>query len=60
MVAVGNTRIRCSEFNFYNDTEAAYIVLENMKCPITMLPWEACTSQDKRIAMVNKNNIIRF
>lgn len=38
---VGNTT--CSaEFNFYTDPEAAYIVLESLKCPIFILPWETC------------------
>ncbi|CAH0558070.1 unnamed protein product [Brassicogethes aeneus] len=31
-----------SEFNFYFDPEAVQIVLECMKCPINILPWEAC------------------
>ncbi|XP_023026570.1 nucleoside hydrolase [Leptinotarsa decemlineata] len=38
---VGN--ISCAaEYNFYVDPEAAYIVLECMKCPIFILPWETC------------------
>ncbi|XP_056629569.1 nucleoside hydrolase-like [Diorhabda sublineata] len=33
----------CSaEFNFYTDPEAAYIVLESLKCPIFIFPWETC------------------
>lgn len=44
-----------SEFNFYSDPEAAQIVLEKAKTPITILPWETCidgeygTSWDWRI-----------
>lgn len=49
--AVGNTRRRCAEFNFFVDTEAAFIVLENMPCPITILPWEACSMENLRISM---------
>ncbi|CAG9864606.1 unnamed protein product, partial [Phyllotreta striolata] len=38
---VGN--VSCAaEFNFHYDPEAAYIVLENLKCPIYIFPWEAC------------------
>nr|CAD7202038.1 unnamed protein product [Timema douglasi] len=29
-----------AEFNFYCDPEAAHICLHNMKCPITIFPWE--------------------
>lgn len=39
--AVGNTSTRCAEFNFYIDTEAAHIVFNSLKCPITLLPWES-------------------
>ncbi|XP_062569200.1 nucleoside hydrolase-like isoform X1 [Saccostrea cucullata] len=34
-----------SEFNFGSDPEAAYIVLHEMKCPITIVPLELCLSQ---------------
>ncbi|XP_053381426.1 inosine-uridine preferring nucleoside hydrolase-like [Mercenaria mercenaria] len=30
------------EFNFYFDPEAAYVVLNQLKCPITIMPWETC------------------
>jgi hypothetical protein len=30
-----------AEFNFYCDPEAAYITVHNMKCPITIFPYEA-------------------
>jgi inosine-uridine nucleoside N-ribohydrolase len=30
-----------AEFNFYCDPEAAYVTVHNMKCPITVFPWEA-------------------
>lgn len=49
--AVGNTRQRCAEFNFFVDTEAAFVVLDSMKCPITILPWEACTEENLCIPM---------
>ncbi|XP_072383356.1 pyrimidine-specific ribonucleoside hydrolase RihA-like [Diabrotica undecimpunctata] len=38
---VGNVS-RAAEFNFHVDPEAAYIALENLKCPIYVLPWETC------------------
>jgi len=33
-----------SEYNFYKDPEAAHIVLEEIKSPITIVPWEAYLS----------------
>lgn len=40
-LGVGNTT-KAAEFNFYLDSEAVSIVLETLKCPITILTWEAC------------------
>ncbi|PSN30983.1 hypothetical protein C0J52_26845 [Blattella germanica] len=37
---VGNITA-AAEFNFYCDPEAAFITIHNMKCPITIFPWEA-------------------
>jgi len=37
---MGNAAHR-AEFNFSCDPEAAHIVIQNMKCPITIFPWEA-------------------
>ena len=31
-----------AEFNFHSDPEAAYIVLENTKCPTVIACWELC------------------
>lgn len=31
-----------AEFNFYFDPEAAYVVLNELCCPITIVPWETC------------------
>lgn len=31
-----------AEFNFYSDPEAAYVVLNQLKSPITMVTWETC------------------
>ncbi|KAL4219576.1 hypothetical protein ACF0H5_022150 [Mactra antiquata] len=31
-----------AEFNFYADPEAAYVVLNQLKSPITMVTWETC------------------
>ncbi|XP_064616443.1 nucleoside hydrolase-like isoform X2 [Liolophura sinensis] len=40
---IGNSSIS-AEFNFYNDPEAAHIVLSELKCtrPITLVCWEVC------------------
>lgn len=40
--AIGNTIRPTVEFNFFVDPDAAYIVLNNIQRPITILPWEAC------------------
>lgn len=50
-LAVGN-QSRCAEFNFFADPEAAYIVLNTAKCPITILPWEACLTDSLKISLV--------
>ena len=39
--ARGNVSV-CSEFNFYFDPEAAFIVLDEYCCPIELLTWEIC------------------
>ncbi|ESO97842.1 hypothetical protein LOTGIDRAFT_208999 [Lottia gigantea] len=31
-----------AEFNFHVDPEAAAIVLQDLKCPVTMVTWETC------------------
>ncbi|XP_052857366.1 uncharacterized protein LOC128265415 [Drosophila gunungcola] len=41
---VGNSS-RAAEFNFHSDPEAAHTVLLKSRCPITILPWEPCTSK---------------
>ncbi|VDD89479.1 unnamed protein product [Enterobius vermicularis] len=42
MFGVGNLGSNfTTEFNFGSDPEAASIVLKNMQCPITIIPWEA-------------------
>uniref|UniRef100_A0A0M3HP54 IU_nuc_hydro domain-containing protein n=1 Tax=Ascaris lumbricoides TaxID=6252 RepID=A0A0M3HP54_ASCLU len=39
---VGNIDAKhTAEFNFGADPEAAYVVLERMRCPLTIVPWEA-------------------
>lgn len=37
---IGNVTA-AAEFNFWCDPEAAYVAIHNMKCPITIFPWEA-------------------
>lgn len=44
----------CAEYNFYLDPEAAHIVLETAKCPITILPWEPCLGENIKISMVSR------
>lgn len=40
-VATGNVlAFVTAEYNFYKDPEAAHIVLEEMKSPIKLIPWE--------------------
>lgn len=48
---VGNTSA-CGEFNFYMDPEAAHIVLDSLKCPVTIVPWECCTQDVMNISKV--------
>ena len=37
----GNITI-AAEFNFRSDPEAAYVVLQSIKCDVTMITWELC------------------
>ncbi|PNF39343.1 hypothetical protein B7P43_G01510 [Cryptotermes secundus] len=37
---IGNVTA-AAEFNFWCDPEAAYVTIHNMKCQITIFPWEA-------------------
>lgn len=54
---IGNTS-RCAEFNFYTDPEAANIVLHRSKCPVTILPWEACLEENLNITMDWRLNVV--
>ncbi|ETN65185.1 inosine-uridine preferring nucleoside hydrolase [Anopheles darlingi] len=47
-LGVGNVT-RSAEFNFYTDVEAAQIVLEKVRCPVTLLPWETCQTQARAL-----------
>lgn len=51
-LGVGNMT-KTAEFNFHADPESAHIVLDNSKCMITILPWEACLEKNFLISMVN-------
>ncbi|KAH3796269.1 hypothetical protein DPMN_149837 [Dreissena polymorpha] len=37
----GNQTV-CAEFNFYYDPDSAYVVLNQLTSPITMVTWETC------------------
>lgn len=50
-LGIGNTT-KAAEFNFYLDTESVSIVLDTLKRPITILPWEACLDRSISIPMV--------
>lgn len=47
----GNTT-KAAEYNFYIDSEAASIVLDTVKCPIIILPWETCFDKSLNMSMV--------
>lgn len=42
---------RAGEFNFWNDPEAAHIVLRETKCPIFIFPWETAVETSKATPM---------
>ncbi|KAK0412435.1 hypothetical protein QR680_006210 [Steinernema hermaphroditum] len=47
--AIGNVgSTLTAEFNFFGDPEAAQIVLSEMECPITVVPWEAFFIEGKK------------
>lgn len=52
-LGVGNTT-KAAEFNFYLDSEAVSVVLDTLKCPIMILPWEACLEKSISIPMVTE------
>jgi len=56
--AVGNCKSECAEFNFFTDPDAAYVVLNNSKCKLTIVPWEACMEQSIEIPMSFRFNEI--
>lgn len=49
-LGIGNIT-KSAEFNFYSDPEAAQIVLDSLSCPITIVPWEACTERGLKIPL---------
>ncbi|TKR89819.1 hypothetical protein L596_013862 [Steinernema carpocapsae] len=47
--AIGNVDSNLTaEFNFFGDPEAAHVVLAEMECPITVVPWEAFFVEGKK------------
>ena len=51
MEGLGNASMG-AEFNFYSDAEAAYIVLQAVKCPTYIATWELCLLKS-RLEMVS-------
>ena len=43
---IGNITVS-AEFNFHCDPEAAYVVLQNTKCPTYIASWELCLHRAK-------------
>lgn len=54
---IGNAS-RSAEYNFFTDPEAANIVLNQAKCPITILPWEACLTHNFDVSMDWRWNVV--
>lgn len=46
MKGIGNITVS-AEFNFHCDPEAAYVVLQNTKCPTYIASWELCLHRAK-------------
>lgn len=44
--AKGNHRRVCSEFNFCSDVESAFVCLNELKCPVSIVTWETCLKHD--------------
>lgn len=63
---VGNVRevSNSAEFNFWCDPEAAYIVLEETRCELMILPWETCkescekTTMDWRLNVLSNGSVV--
>jgi hypothetical protein len=50
-LGMGNVRsYSTAEWNFSNDPEAAHIVLKEMQCPITLVPWETFVRESYQVA----------
>ncbi|XP_058444818.1 nucleoside hydrolase-like [Malaya genurostris] len=47
-----------AEFNFWTDPEAANIVFNCIRCPITVLPWETCLSEQRSMSMEWRMKIV--
>uniref|UniRef100_A0A1L8DYD6 Putative inosine-uridine preferring nucleoside hydrolase n=1 Tax=Nyssomyia neivai TaxID=330878 RepID=A0A1L8DYD6_9DIPT len=56
-LGVGNYT-SAAEFNFFNDPESVHIVLHTLKCPMFLLPWEACLEDKFHISMDWRMNVL--
>jgi inosine-uridine nucleoside N-ribohydrolase len=53
--AMGNVKPNSTaEFNFSYDPEAAHIVLKEMRCPITVIPWETFVLESSKVSKTIK------
>ena len=40
--AKGNHHGPCAEFNFFCDVESVHVVLDELRCPVSIVTWEVC------------------
>jgi len=52
---VGNVT-SSAEYNFYQDPEAAKVVLNELGCRIMMIPWELCVEYSVSWVGITTNN----
>ncbi|XP_016987867.1 pyrimidine-specific ribonucleoside hydrolase RihA [Drosophila rhopaloa] len=50
--------MKCAEFNFMMDPEAAHTTLERLKEPAVILPWEPCIAEDFILTLDWRLNVL--